>query len=74
VVAIPVYDDRSVSISIAVLVDNRLAITIAIPIPVVRPDCYATRTNTDPDLFCSGGHCAANTRRGSNYHCKTTNH
>jgi hypothetical protein len=74
VVTIPVYDDRSVSISIAVLVDNNRSITVAIPVAVVRPDWYATRTNTDPDLFCSGRHCAANTRRGSNYHYKTTNH
>jgi hypothetical protein len=38
VVTIPVYDDRSVSISIAVLVDNNRSITVAIPVAVVRPD------------------------------------
>jgi len=74
VVAIPVYDDRYVSVSIAVLVDNNRTITVAIPVTVVRPDRYATRTNTDPDLFRSGWHCAANACRGSNYHCETTNH
>jgi|ERR1700730_15736092 len=76
VIAIPVYDDRSVSISIAVavLVDNNRPITVAIPVPVARSDRYATGPNTDPDLFCSGRHCAANTRYGSNYQCKTTDH
>ena len=38
VVTIPVYNDRSVSISIAVLVDNNRSITVAIPVAVVRPD------------------------------------
>jgi hypothetical protein len=75
-VAIPVYDDRSISISIAVavLVDDNRPITVAIPVTVARPDCYATRPNTDPDLSRCGRHCAANARYGSNYQCKTTDH
>ncbi len=78
VVAFPLYY-RPVSISIVVAVllyDNRLVtISVAIAVPVVaRPDCYANRSNTDPDLFCANRHRAANTRYGSNYHCKTNCH
>src|ERR1017187_783994 len=80
VIAVLLYDNRLIAISIVVAVflnDNRL-ITVAIPLIVARPDCYANRPNTDPDpdpdLFCSGRHCAANTCYGRNYHCKTSNH
>ena len=69
VVAVLLNDDRLVAISIMVAVylnDNRL-IAVAIPLIMARPDCYANRPNTDPNLLCSGRHCAANTRYGSNY-------
>ena len=75
-IAVLLYDNRLIAISIVVAVflnDNRL-ITVAIPLIVARPDCYANRPNTDPDLFCSGRHCAANSCYGRNYHCKTSNH
>jgi hypothetical protein len=71
---------RRISISIAVAVspyDNRLisvSIVVAVPVAVSGPNGYANGPNTDPDLFCSSRHCAANTRYGSNYHCKTSSH
>jgi hypothetical protein len=63
VIAILVNDNCFVSISvvIAILVDNNGLRSFAIPVTVDRPDCYAVRTNTDPDLFRSSRHCAANT-------------
>ena len=50
-IAVLLYDNRLIAISIVVAVflnDNRL-ITVAIPLIVARPDCYANRPNTDPD-------------------------
>jgi hypothetical protein len=78
VVAVLLYDNRLTSISIVVAVllyDNRfIAVTVTVTVMVTRPDCYANGPNTDPDLFCSGRHCAAKTCYGSNYHCKTNIH
>jgi hypothetical protein len=68
VIAILIYDNRLVSISIVVAIliyDDRFM--VAIPVTVISPNCYATRANTDPDLFCGCRYCAANTRYG-NYH------
>jgi hypothetical protein len=62
VIAILIYDNRLVSISIVVAIliyDDRFM--VAIPVTVISPNCYATRANTDPDLFCGCRYCAANT-------------
>jgi hypothetical protein len=79
VVAVSLYDRRiSISIVVAVLLyDNRLisiSIVVAVPVAVARPNGYTNGPNPDPDLFCCNRHCAADTRYGSNYHCKTTIH
>src|ERR1017187_9532321 len=62
VVAILFDDDLVISIVVAVLLNDNRLFAVAIPLNVARPDCY-----TDPDLFCSSRHCAANTRYGSDY-------
>ena len=55
----PYYRRISISIVIAVfLYDNRLisvSIVVAVPVAVARPNGYANGPNTDPDLFCSAG-------------------
>jgi MFS family permease len=67
VVAVFFNDYLLIGISIVVLLnDHRL---VAIPLFVTRSYRYA---NTD--LFCSGRHCAANTRYGSNYEYNTSGH
>jgi hypothetical protein len=74
------YRRISISISIVIAVflyDNRLisvSIVVAVPVAVARPNGYANGPNTDPDLFCSSRHCAENTCHASNYHCKTNSH
>lgn len=66
-VAVSLYY-RSISISIVVAVllyDNRLisiSIVIAVPVTVASPNGHANGPNTDPNLFCSSRYCAANTR------------
>jgi hypothetical protein len=62
----PYYRRISISISIAVSpYDNRLiSVSIAVAvIAVARPNGYTNGPNTDPDpdLFRSSRHCAANT-------------
>ena len=61
----PYYRPISISIVIAVSpYDNRLisvSIAVAVPVAVARPNGYTNGPNTDPDLFRSSRHCAANT-------------
>jgi hypothetical protein len=77
VIAVSLYNRRiSISIVIAAfLYDNRpISISIAVPVAVARSNGYANGPNTDPDLFCSSRRCANNTCYCSNYHCKTSSH
>ena len=79
VIAVSLYYRRiSISIVIAVfLYDNRpisISIVVAVPVAVARSNGYANGPNTDPDLFCSSRRCANNTCYCSNYHCKTSSH
>jgi hypothetical protein len=79
VIAVSLYYRRiSISIVVAVfLYDNRLisvSIVFAVPVAVIRPNGYANGPNTDSDLFCYGRHCAKNTCNCGSYHCKTSSH
>ena len=62
-VAVSLYY-RGISISIVVTVllyDNRpisISIMVVVPVTVAWTHSYTNGSNTDPDLFCYGRHCA----------------
>jgi hypothetical protein len=70
----------SVMVPIAVLFDDHCLVTIAmitlsnnftfadaIPVTVVRPNCYANRPYADANLFCVSRRCAADAGRRNKY-------
>src|SRR5476651_1490547 len=75
-----VDDNRSaimvnISVVIALLNDNGFItvpddVTVAVPvtISVTLTNRYASTANTNPDLFCSSRHCAANANHGGDYY------
>jgi hypothetical protein len=60
-------DDGVVAVPMIIVADD---VTIAVPvtISVTLANRYANRTNTNPDLFRSSRHCAANSNHGGDHY------
>jgi hypothetical protein len=61
-------DDHCVPIAmfVAITDDRTVAISIAVAV-MPSADCYANRSDTNPNLFRARGHYSANARNGGNY-------
>ena len=69
VVIAPFDDDGSVAVLMITVADD-VAVTVAVPVTIVTlTNRYANTANTNPHLFRSGRHCAANASHGNNYDC-----
>jgi hypothetical protein len=61
-------DDGSVAVLMITVADD-VAVTVAVPVTIVTlTNRYANRANTNPDLFRSSRHCAANSSYGGDHY------
>jgi hypothetical protein len=60
-------DDGVVAVPMIIVADD---VTVAVPVTVsvTLSNRYANRTDTNPDLFRSSRHCAANSSYGGDYY------
>jgi hypothetical protein len=62
-----VDDDRSITFLMITVADD-ITLTVPISISVTLANRYANRADTNPHLFCSSGHCAANPGDGGDHY------
>jgi hypothetical protein len=67
VVIAPLDDDGFIAIPMITVADH-VTITIPVTISVTLTNRYASTANTNPDLFRSSRHCAANSGDGGNHY------
>jgi hypothetical protein len=60
-------DDGSVAILMITVADD-VTVTVPVTISVTLSNRHANRTNTNPDLFRAGRHCAENSSDGGDYY------
>jgi len=60
-------DDGFVSVLMITVADD-VTITVPVTISVTLSNRHANRTNTNPDLFRAGRHCAANSSYGGDHY------
>src|SRR6202521_6161469 len=70
VVIAPFDDDGSVAVLMITVADDvTVTVTVVVPVTIVTlTNRYANRANTNPDLFRSSRHCAANSSYGGDHY------
>jgi hypothetical protein len=62
-----VDDDGFVTVPMIIVADD-VTVTVPVTISVTLTNRYASTANTNPDLFCSNRHCAANSSYGGDHY------
>jgi hypothetical protein len=68
-VMITLLNDDGFVVAIAMItVSDDITVAVPVTISVTLTNRYASAANTNPDLFCSSRHCAANSSDGGDHY------
>jgi hypothetical protein len=67
-VVVTIFDDDGFVAVLMIAVTNDVTVAVPITISVTLSNRCANRTDPDPGLFSSRGHCAANSNHGGDHY------